>query len=713
MNKREDSEPDANPLDHILADYMEEAEAFKDNLSKLCALQAKYVEDHPDLAQQLLSHFENESVVLSDLGSIPCRLPDFGRYTDIKYLGHGGMGVVYKAFDQELDISLALKMSLPGNLITAEEMRRFSLEAQSMAKLKHPNIVRVHDVGEHEGRPFLSMELVEARSLDEHLDRFTHDQRSAAKLMVNVARAVHHAHQRRILHRDLKPANILLDKDESEQDRPYVTDFGLAKTIGADGLPAEVGATVSATSQVYRTIAGTASYMSPEQAEGKDVTTLSDVYGLGAILYALQTDEPPFRGPTVEATLKRVKNPKEKPKPPREINPDVDRTLEAISLRCLRKDPQERYRSAEGLAKDLERWLTYRPTEARPLWFWERSWLWGRRTPLGAGLAVMVLASLVLAGLLIADRLQEPRRAQLALAQQQAKTMHLRLTQLSRAVGAAARDPKVGELLAQRDLTGLQTFIEETGNSRVDLNGESPFESWFIGNDLDGEIVARWPAPSPETEGKDLRRRDYYQGALGLAKTEGGAPVYISRVYKAFSDDLYKFGIAAAVRDGEKIVGVLTASVTTSRQMGLPETESGEFTTALLARKDPFFAPGEPAPPAGASEYLVLLHPAYERRTPPVWVPQKQIETIRECIVDNSCISDDYYDPVASLNEQYTGRWIYGFAPVEDSEFIVVVQRRYSQVIPTELWVVGAFCLVTLVFVAVRRYVLSQARAPI
>ena len=509
MNKRQDSEPDADRLDQVLADYMEEAEAFKDDLSKLCALQEKYVEDHPDLAQQLLSHFENESVVLSDLGSIPCRLPDFGRYTEIEYLGHGGMGVVYKAFDQELDISLALKMSLPGNLITAEEMRRFSLEAQSMAKLKHPNIVRVHDVGEHEGRPFLSMELVEARSLDEHLDRFTHDQRSAAKLMVNVARAVHHAHQRRILHRDLKPANILLDKDESEQDRPYVTDFGLAKTMGADGLPAEVGATVSATSQVYRTIAGTASYMSAEQADGKDATTLSDVYGLGAILYTLQTGEPPFRGPTVEATLKRVKNPKEKPKPPREINPRVDRTLEAISLRCLRKDPQERYRSAEGLAKDLERWLTYRPTEARPLWFWERSWLWGRRTPLGAGLAVLILAFLTLVALNMYDRLQEPSRAQTALAQQKAETFHLRLKQLSRAVGAAAGDPKGSELLTQRDLTGLQTFIEETGSSRVDLNGQSPFESWFM-SDLDGKIVARWPAPSPETEGKDLRRRDYY-----------------------------------------------------------------------------------------------------------------------------------------------------------------------------------------------------------
>ena len=709
MNKLEDSQPDADPLDHILADYMEEAEAFQDDLSKLCALQARYVKDHPDLARELLGHFENEGVVLSDLGNIPCRLPDFGRYTDIEYLGHGGMGVVYKAFDQELHISLALKVSLPGDLITAEGVRRFSVEAQSMAKLRHPNIVRVLHVGEHESRPFLSMELVEARSLDEHLDRFTHDQGSAAKLMVNVARAVHHAHQRRILHRDLKPANILLGKDESGEDRPYVTDFGLAAPIGADGLPVGIGATVSETSQVYRTIAGTAPYMSAEQAAGKDVTTLSDVYGLGAILYALQTGDPPFRGPTVEATLERVKNPQKKPKPPREINPHVDRTLEAISLRCLRKDPQERYRSAEGLAKDLDRWLTHRPTEARPLNAIQRLWLWGRRSPLGAGLAVMVLASLVLGGLLVADRLREPRRAQIALAQQQAETVHLRLKQLSQAVGAAAEAPRFGELLGQRDLADLQAFVEETGDSRVDLNGESPFESWFIAG-LDGKIVARWPAPSPETEGKDLRRRDYYQGALGLAKTEGGAPVYISRVYKAFSDDLYKFGIAAAVRAGEEIVGILTASVTTSRQMGLPETKSGEFTTALVARKDPFFAPGEPAAPADASEYLVLLHPAYERRTPPVWVPQKQIETIRECMADNSCITDDYYDPVASLNEQYTGRWIYGFAPVEDSEFIVVVQRRYSQVIPTELWLVIGFCLVALLSAGIVRYIRPRAR---
>ena len=684
MNKQPDPATDADRLDQVLADYMEEAASLKDNPSELCALQEKYLDNHPDLAQQLLSHFENESVVLSDLGSIPCRLPDFGRYTDIKYLGHGGMGVVYKAFDQELHISLALKVSLPGNVITAEGVRRFSVEAQSMAKLKHPNIVRVLDVGEHEGRPFLSMELAEGGSLAQHRERFAADQRSVAKLMVQVARAVHHAHQRRILHRDLKPANILLDpdEDESKQDKPYVTDFGLAMQIGADGFPVDTGGRLSEDSQVYRTIAGTAPYMSPEQAERKDATTLSDVYGLGATMYSVLTGKPPFRAETLEQTLGQVKDPRQKPKPPREVNPDVDRTLEGICLMCLRKDPQERYRSAEGFAKDIERWLTHRPTEARPLWFWDRSWLWCRRNPLGAGLAVLVLAFVTLVALNMYDRLQEPGRAQTALAQQKAETLHLRLKQLGQAVAAAAENPRIGELLLQRDLTSLQVFVEETGKSRVDLNGLSPFESWFIIDHSDGGIVARWPAPAPGTEGKDFRGRDYYRGALRQAKANGGAPVYISRVYKAFSDDLYKFGIAAAVWDGEKVVGALVASVTTSRQMGLPETESNEFTTALLAGKDSFLAPGEPARPSGASEFLVLLHPAYERRTPPVWIPKQWVETIRKSI------ADDYRDPTASLDDpiakRYEGRWIASFAPVEDSEFIVVVQRRYTETIPAE-----------------------------
>ena len=706
MEEKLESPTAADRLDEVLADYMEEAEAFKDNLSGLCALQAKYVENHPDLAAQLLNHFENESVALSDFGRIPCRLADFGRYTEIKYLGHGGMGVVYKAFDQELRVSIALKLSLPSALMGEPSVERFRNEAQSMARLKHPNIVRVRYVGEHQGRPFLDMELAEGGNLAQHRERIAADQRSVAKLMVQVARAVHHAHQRRILHRDLKPANILLDPDEgeSEQDKAYVTDFGLAREIGADGFLIDTGGRISEESQVYKTIAGTAAYMSPEQAEGKDATTLSDVYGLGATMYSLQTGKSPFGASSVKETLRQVRDPRLKPKPPRAIDPRIDRTLEAVCLKCLRKDPSGRYTSAEGLAKDLDRWLAHRPTEARPLSRLGRSRLWRRRNPLGVGLGLMILAFLILAGVIIANRIAEPGRALVALARQNAGTLQLRLEQLRQAV-EVARDLRHGELLTQRNLTGLQALIEETGNRRVDLNGKSPFESWFIIDDLDGEILARWPAPSPQTQSKDRRYRDYYRGALLLAKTKGGTPVYVSRVYKAFADGLYKFGVSAAVRHGDKIVGAVVASVTTSPQMGLPQTENSEFTTALLARGDPP-EPGQAKPPDGASEFLVLLHPAYERGTPPVWISSEQAETIRKGIAENYIV-EDYHDPVVSLSagvaEKYGGRWVAGFAPVENSEFIVVVQRRYSETIPAEWWpwivvLLAAFLAVAIVW---------------
>ena len=715
MNQKLDSATDADRLDEILAHYMDEAQAFKDNLSGLCALQAKYVENRPDLAAQLLKHFENESVVLSGFGRIPCRLADFGRYTEIRYIGHGGMGVVYRAFDEELKVPIALKLSLPGALMAEASVERFRVEAQSMAKLRHPHIVRVFDVGEHQGRPFLSMELAAGGSLGQHRERFAADQRSVAQLMVKVARGVHHAHQRRILHRDLKPANILLDSndDHSDLDKPCVTDFGLAKEIGADGIPIDVVGVLSEESQAYRAIVGTASYMSPEQAAGKDATTLSDVYGLGATMYSLQTGKSPFGASTVKETLRRVRDPDLQPKPPRSIDPHIDRTLEAVCLKCLRKNPADRYTSAEGLAKDLDRWLAHRPTEARPLSRAGRSWLWCRRNPLGVGLALMILAFLVLAGLNVVDWVEAPGRALVALARQNAETLQVRLEQLREAVGAA-RDPILGRLVSRRDHSSLQAFIEETGNRRVDLNGKSPFESWFIIDHSDGEILARWPAPSLQTEGKDRRYRDYYAGALGLANAEGGTPIYVSRVYKAFSDDLYKFGIAAAVRDGERIVGAFVASVTTSPQMGLPRTEDSDFTTALLARGDSP-EPGQPKPPDEASDLLVLLHPGYERGTQPVWFSSEQVETIRRSIAGNY-IAEDYRDPVVSLGaqaaEKYGGRWVAGFAPVEGSEFIVVVQRRYTETIPAEWqpWIL--VFLVGLLAAAIVWFVLPPAANP-
>ena len=304
----------------------------------------------------------------------------FGDYVFKKELGGGGMGVVYQARQVSLNRPVALKMIRAGVLADEAELRRFQNEAEAVALLDHPGIVPVYEVGEHECQKYFSMKLVEGGNLAEQLVVFKDNPRAVAKLLAESAEAVHHAHMRGILHRDLKPANILVDTEG----HPHVTDFGLAKRVEADVEMTASGA-----------ILGTPAYMSPEQAVGHrgTITTATDVYGLGAILYALLAGKAPFGGESLIETLEAVRS--RPPEPPSRLNAKVPRDLETICLKCLEKDPRRRYSSAQALFDDLRAWLDSRPISARRVGMAERAWLWCKRRPAVAALAAAVLLATV------------------------------------------------------------------------------------------------------------------------------------------------------------------------------------------------------------------------------------------------------------------------------------------------------------------------------
>jgi serine/threonine-protein kinase len=299
-------------------------------------------------------------------------------YEILGELGRGGMGVVYTARQVGLNRLVALKMIRDGALAGPEDLARFRAEAEAVARLKHPNIVQVYEVGSAAGRPYFSLELMEGGTLARKVSGQPLPPAEAARLLAELARAVHAAHECHIVHRDLKPGNVLLAADGTVK----VSDFGLAKRLEGESLT-QTGA-----------VLGTPSYMAPEQARGKskarEVGPAADVYALGAILYELLTGRPPFQGETPLDTLDQVVS--VEPVPPRRLQPKVPRDLETICLKCLDKDPAKRYATASELAEDLRGFLGGEPIRARPVGRLGHFGRWCRRKPLVAGL----LAALVL-----------------------------------------------------------------------------------------------------------------------------------------------------------------------------------------------------------------------------------------------------------------------------------------------------------------------------
>src|SRR5712691_1544051 len=323
----------------------------------------------------------------SDHAEEPKRMQmQFGDYDLLEEIGRGGQGVVYRARQKSLNRTVALKVIGLGQWSSTPHLRRFRHEAGAAARLEHPQIVPIYEIGERDGSCYFSMKFVEGGQLDQVIRREPISPRRAVELLVKLARTVQFAHEHGILHRDIKPGNILLDR----HGEPNLTDFGLARLIENQSM-------VTNSFDVL----GTPSYMAPEQAAGhtKELTPAVDVYALGAVFYQMLTGEAPFAGGTTYETIRMVLE--TEPRNPRLRNPKVDVDLATICLKCLEKDPKKRYATAEALAQDVERWLRYEPIRARRSGIFTRSRKWVRRNPAAAVFVPSLIALAAAVGVMV------------------------------------------------------------------------------------------------------------------------------------------------------------------------------------------------------------------------------------------------------------------------------------------------------------------------
>jgi len=592
-------------------------------------------------------------------------------------LGAGAFGTVWLAVQRSTGKQVAIKFyEHRGGL----DWALLNREVEKLAVLyTDRDIVQLIDVGWDATPPYYVMEYLERGSVEQLLAQGPLAAGEALRIVREVAQSLVHAHGRGILHCDLKPANVLLDNDWKVR----LADFGQSR-LSYEQQPA----------------LGTLFYMAPEQADLQAAPDARwDVYALGALLYHLLTGRPPYRTAELESRLtstpdltKRLEVYRQSintaPRPAdHRAKRGVDRSLAEIVERCLDPDPASRFPNAQAVLDAIDRRARHRAR--RPL-------LW-----LGFVAPLLLLVGTVAQGVIgwrdavrssEASLVRAVQAGNAYAAQGVASTVLLQLRRLSNAVERTSEDEDLRRALVENDTEGIQksieiamTFYNSDPRTRAESNGaEPPFESWIVMNP-NGTLLAR--APYSETViGVNYAWRDYFQGTMRLAESSAAEGVYISRVIQSEADNLYKCAISALVRADQRrdapIVGLVVATITTG---SLPLHDE-QRTAVLVGRWDKNRRPSDSVQAAQPDD-LILLHPAYRRGDPAVEIQNAVLRNMRKAageqheLAPEETMDDFYADPLSARSEKYAGRWLAGFAPVGNTEFVVIVQQPYGEAI--------------------------------
>jgi serine/threonine-protein kinase len=636
----------------------------------------------------------------------------FGDYELFEPLEAGATATVYRAHQISLDRTVALKKMHGTCLGSKEGVQRFKFGAEAAAALRHPNIARIHQVGEHGGVPFIAMELLEGGDLGKALTRFVGAPVAAVKLMAKVADAVQYAHEHGVLHRDLKPANIVLD----EADEPYVVDFGFAKRLDERAL-----------SSKQSILVGTMYYVSPEQVvAARSLTFASDIYGLGAILYELLTGKPPLYDLPFTELVAHLSSPAAVPAP-RTLDPSIDAELDLICSKCLEKDPRRRYASAAQLARDLKSWLACKPISIRPDGYFARFARWCRAHPTFATLiagAACVLTATTRVALSTTRELEQALlshvlHANADAAQARAGQVLFQLRELSAPVARCAGDVRIEGLFAKSD---GPISAARADRLLVECGAKTLFDSVAL-VDRAGNERARLPRRTSTPAREEIVRRDYYQGARRLAES-GARSIHVGRVQRSEDGDgARRLSLSTPVFDEDnQWLGIVNVTVDLSAFLeGLQLADTGRQIAVLAGVRER--EPGDAAS-VDDSGTMVLLHKqqeeaqASESESP--WL--KLLKRIKEEAVGRDqlgvaprTLEDTPQTAPVTIFKQ---RWLAAFAPVGHTGFGVIVQTQYENALREPLqalvrllgWSGAVFLLGALFVLALARTLGRRAR---